>query len=81
MKTRDTASAGYRRALEARHVAVDPDHPRPATAGVGDLSLIPAEARAAFAQVRSQEHETLMTLFENRFCPHFSEPLSPSSTG
>ncbi|MGW4779974.1 hypothetical protein ACWEPA_25350 [Streptomyces filamentosus] len=58
VKTRETASAGYRLALEAHRVAVDPAHQRPAAPDDGDPSRIPADARDAFAHYRAQARET-----------------------
>ncbi|MFH9959034.1 DciA family protein [Streptomyces roseolus] len=58
VKTRETASAGYRLALEAHRAAVDPAHQRPAAPDPGDPSLIPADAREAFADYRTQARET-----------------------
>ncbi|KUH35245.1 hypothetical protein ATE80_30390 [Streptomyces kanasensis] len=58
VKTRETASAGYRLALEAHRASVDPAHQRPATPDDGDLSRIPADTRAAFTDYRAQARET-----------------------
>ncbi|MFC9261278.1 hypothetical protein ACFT25_15835 [Streptomyces hydrogenans] len=58
MKTRETASAGYRLALEAHRAAVDPAHQRPAAPDDGDSSRIPADARSAFDDYRAQARET-----------------------
>ncbi|MFF0486802.1 DciA family protein [Streptomyces sp. NPDC004435] len=58
VKTRETASAGYRLALEAHRAAVDPAHQRPAAPDDGDPSHIPADAQAAFADYRTQARET-----------------------
>ncbi|MFE4662345.1 hypothetical protein ACFRFJ_37365 [Streptomyces hydrogenans] len=58
MKTRETASAGYRLALEAHRAAVDPAHQRPAAPDAGDPSRILADAQAAFADYRAQARET-----------------------
>ncbi|MFB8040300.1 DciA family protein [Streptomyces hydrogenans] len=58
VKTRETASAGYRLALEAHRAAVDPAHQRPAIPDDGDPSRIPADAREAFADYRTQARET-----------------------
>ncbi|MGW6244317.1 hypothetical protein [Streptomyces roseolus] len=58
MKTRGTASAGYRLALEAHRAAVDPAHQRPAAPDDGDPSRIPADAQAAFDDYRAQARET-----------------------
>ncbi|MFF4874055.1 DciA family protein [Streptomyces sp. NPDC000961] len=58
VKTRETASAGYRLALDAHHTAVDPTHQRPATPDDGDPSRIPADARSAFDNYRAQARET-----------------------
>ncbi|MEU8884302.1 hypothetical protein [Streptomyces hydrogenans] len=57
-KTRETASAGYRLALEAHRAAVDPAHQRSAVPDDGDSSRIPADAREAFADYRAQARET-----------------------
>ncbi|MGA4943185.1 hypothetical protein [Streptomyces cinereoruber] len=58
MKTRETASAGYRLVLEAHLTAVDPAHQRPAAPDDGDSSRIPADAQAAFADHRARTRET-----------------------
>ncbi|MFJ6452267.1 DciA family protein [Streptomyces hydrogenans] len=58
VKTRETASAGYRLALEAHRSAVDPAHQRPATPDAGDPSRIPADVREAFDDYRTQARET-----------------------
>ncbi|MET9351209.1 hypothetical protein [Streptomyces termitum] len=58
MKTRETASAGYRLALDAHRAAVDPAHQRPAAPNDGDPSHIPADARSAFDDYRAQARET-----------------------
>ncbi|MFI8515970.1 DciA family protein [Streptomyces sp. NPDC085460] len=58
VKTRETASAGYRLALEAHRAAVDPAHQRPAAPDDGDPSRIPADAQVAFADYRAQARET-----------------------
>ncbi|MGA5498859.1 hypothetical protein ACPCSP_31460 [Streptomyces cinereoruber] len=58
MKTRETASAGYRLALEAHLAAVAPVLQGPAAPDDGDSSHIPADAKAAFADHRARTHET-----------------------
>lgn len=58
VKTRKTASVGYRLALEAHRAAVDPAHQRPAAPDAGDSSRIPADAQAAFDDYRAQARET-----------------------
>ncbi|MGO4634997.1 DUF721 domain-containing protein [Streptomyces sp. 2RAF24] len=58
VKTRETASAGYRLALEAHLAAVDPAHQRPVAPDGGDSSRIPADAQAAFDDYRAQARET-----------------------
>ncbi|MEU3401367.1 hypothetical protein [Streptomyces filamentosus] len=55
VKTRETASAGYRLALDAHRAAVDPTHQRPAAPDDGDPFHIPADA---FADYRPQARET-----------------------
>ncbi|MGW6247910.1 DciA family protein [Streptomyces roseolus] len=58
VKTRETASAGYRLALDAHRAAVDPAHQRPAAPDDGYSSRIPAGAQAAFDDYRAQACET-----------------------
>ncbi|MFE6461580.1 hypothetical protein ACFVP0_29490 [Streptomyces cinereoruber] len=58
VKTRETASAGYRLALEAHLAAVDPALQRPAAPDDGDSSRIPADAQAVFADYRARTRET-----------------------
>ncbi|MFB7585317.1 MULTISPECIES: hypothetical protein [Streptomyces] len=58
MKAKETASAGYRLALDAHLAVVDPAHQRPATPDDGDSSRIPTDAQAAFADYRAQARGT-----------------------
>ncbi|MGW3521380.1 hypothetical protein [Streptomyces hydrogenans] len=58
VKTRETASADYRLALEAHRAAVDPAHRCPAAPDAADSSRIPGDAQAAFDGYRAQARET-----------------------
>ncbi|MFC8290207.1 hypothetical protein ACFUJ0_00035 [Streptomyces sp. NPDC057242] len=69
MKTRETASAGYRLALEAHLAAVDPALQRPAAPGDGDSSRISADAQAAFADYRAHPRS-------DRYPPPYPTPLA-----
>ncbi|MFC9734308.1 DciA family protein [Streptomyces roseolus] len=64
VKTRETASAGYRLALDAHRAAIDPAHQRPAAPDDGDPSRIPADAQAAFDDYRAQARETAPAIQE-----------------
>ncbi|GHJ96804.1 hypothetical protein SNE510_63230 [Streptomyces sp. NE5-10] len=64
MKTRETASVGYRLALEAHRAAVDPSHHRPAAPDDGAPSRIPADALEAFADYRAQARETASAVLQ-----------------
>ncbi|MEW1699447.1 DciA family protein [Streptomyces sp. NPDC091278] len=58
VKTRETASPGYRLALDANRAAVDPAHQRPAVPDAVRSSPVPADPREAFADYRTQARET-----------------------
>ncbi|MGI5485089.1 DciA family protein [Streptomyces lavendofoliae] len=62
VKTRATASAGYRLALEAHLAAIAPAHQHPAAPDDGDPSHIPDDAQAAFADYRAQARETASSI-------------------
>ncbi|WP_234363964.1 MULTISPECIES: DciA family protein [unclassified Streptomyces] len=58
VKTRETASPGYRLALDAHRAAVDPAHQRPAVPDAVRPSHVPADPREAFDDYRAQARET-----------------------